>query len=165
MKKTLLFFALLFLTFSFAQQNRVAFTLHIAADETQQYEAPIAEGPFFVKEKILQIYCGEKVFIECEIAGDSIATMKVVSKNSHPEKTIEITFSQDSKDRKNISTLLKLNNPFDRDLTYEAVMLTPMDKQWRETSTIPVLRKLQSFESWGHSIISLVLMNWQLKKT
>lgn len=164
MKKILILFFLSFLTFSFAQQNRRAFTIEIAANETQQYKAEIAEGPYFVKEKILQIYCGEKVFLECEIAGDSISTMKIVEKNINPQRTIEVKFSQDSEDRKNIITTLELNNPFDKDLVYLAVMLTPTSEEWKSTSTIPVGSKLVSFESWPYSIISFVLMNWQFKK-
>ncbi|MTH14269.1 hypothetical protein [Flavobacterium sp. LC2016-01] len=163
MKQILIIFTLLITFSSFAQKNRKPFSLEIAANETQQYKAEIPESPYFVKEKLLQIYCGEKVFVECEIAGDSISSMKIVAENIHPEKTIEIQFSQDAKDRKNINTMLQLNNPFNKDLVYEAIMLTPSSGQWKSTSTIPITAKLKSFETWGHSIISLGLMNWHFK--
>jgi hypothetical protein len=146
-----------------SRENRQAFTLEIAANETQQYKAEINEGPFFVHDKILQIYCGETVFIECEITGDSISKMKVVSKNLNPNKTIEIEFTQDSKDRKKITTMLELKNPFERELIYEASMLTPRNKQWRETSIIPIAAKLSSYEIWPHPIVSLALTKWKLK--
>ena len=145
------------------KKNREAFTLEIVANETQQYRAEIPQSPFFVKDKILQIYCGEKVFVECEIAGDTLSSMKVVEKNLHPEKTIEIEFYQDAKDRTRINTFLQLTNPFNKDLIYKAAMLTPRSDEWRSTSTIPVRSKLMSFETWGHSIISLALMDWQFK--
>ena len=61
--------------------KRKPFTLEIAANETQQYKAEIPESPYFVKDKILQIYCGEKVYVECEIVGDTISEMKIVEKN------------------------------------------------------------------------------------
>lgn len=154
----------LFTSCCMAQTNRKAFKLEIAANETQQYVSDINESPYFVKDKVLQIYCGESVFIECEIAGDSIASMKVVEKNVHPEKTIEIKFNQENEDRKNIMSMLEVNNPFDRDLTYEAIMLTPASKKWNPTSIIPVPANLKGFETWPHAIVSLALMDWKLKK-
>ena len=163
MKKTLLIFTLLVVTISFAQQNRKAFTLKIAANETQQYKAEIPESPFFVKEKILQIYCGEKVFIECELAKDTISTMKIVEKNINPKKTIEIEFTQNSEDRKNIRTTLVVKNPFNKKLSYNALMLTPASQTWKSTSIIPILPELMNYEMWPHAIVSLVLEEWRFE--
>lgn len=47
-------------------------------------------SPYFVREKILQIYSGEKLFIEVEIEKKEIISMKVVKENINPEKTIEV---------------------------------------------------------------------------
>ncbi|RZL32661.1 MAG: hypothetical protein EOP00_33695 [Pedobacter sp.] len=165
MKNIILILALFTFVISHSQnkKNREAFTLEIVANEKQQYKAEIPQSAYFVKEKMLQIYCGEKVFVECEIAGDTISAMKVVEKNVHPEKTIEIKFSQDAKDRTKINTMLQLNNPFSKDLIYKAAMLTPSSDQWKSTSTIPVRANLMSFETWGYSIISLALMDWHFK--
>ena len=163
MKSKFIFVALLFTIITFSQQKRKPFTLEIAANENQQYKAEIPESPYFVKDKILQIYCGEKVYVECEIVGDTISEMKIVEKNVNPKRTIEIEFSQDSNDRKNINTMLQIKNPFEKDLVYEAIMLTPRSEECRKTSTIPVRANLLSFETWPHSIISLVLENWKFK--
>ena len=161
MKKIIVFINLFIITISIAQNNRKAFTLEIAANETQQYSAEIPESPYFVKEKIIQLYCGEKVFIECEIAGDSIATMKVVESNVNPKKTIEINFTQNAEDRTNISTMLSVKNPFEKKLYYNAIMFTPISQTWKETSIIPIRPKLGSFETWPHAIITLVLEEWR----
>lgn len=155
--------SLLFSINNFSQNNRKAFTLEIAANETQQYKAEIPESPYFIKEKILQIYCGEKVFIECETAKDTISTMKIVEKNINPEKTIEIEFTQDSKDRKDISTMLVVKNPFNKNLNYNALMYTPISQTWKPTSIIPIRPKLQNFETWPHAIITLVLEGWRFE--
>jgi hypothetical protein len=163
MKTHLLLAFLLLGIFSYAQENRKAFTLEIAADATQQYEAAIPESPYFVKENILQIYCGEKLFVECEVVNDKIASMKVVEKNSHPEKTIEIEFTQNTKDRSAISTMLLVKNPFAKSLKYEAMLFTPLGQEWKRTSIIPVQPKLMSFEMWSHAIVTLVLENWRLE--
>ena len=161
MKKILIIFCLFFYTLTFSQEKRKVFTLEIAADETHQYKAEIPESPYFVKEKILQLYCGEKLFIECEISNDTISSMKVVEKNENPSKTIEIEFTQNNEDRKNIITMLSVTNPFQKDFIYDAHMYTPFSQDWVETSIIPVRAKLMSYESWGHSIITLVLDNWR----
>jgi len=163
MKKAFLIFTLLLVTISFAQEKRKAFTLEIAANETQQYKAEIPESPFFVKEKILQIYCGEKIFIECEISKDTISTMKIVEKNINPKRTIEIEFIQDSEDRKNIRTTLMVKNPFDKKLNYNAIMFTPLSQNWKSTSIIPIQPNLMNFEMWPHAIISIVLEEWRFE--
>lgn len=164
MKKIILLIHLCIVSVTLAQTNRKAFTLEIAADETHQYGANIPEGPYFVKEKILQLYCGEKLFVECEIAGDTIATMKVVPENTHPEKTIAIEFSQNAEDRKNIGTTLSVKNPFQKRLKYSALMYTPIGQTWTPTSIIPVYPGLIGFEMWPHAIVTLVLEEWQLEK-
>jgi hypothetical protein len=143
--------------------KRKAFKLEIAADEAHQYTMDVKEGPYFVKEKILQIYCNETLFIECEVAGDSISKMKVVEENTHPERTIVVKFSQNADDRKNIRTDLHVKNPFDKQLKYNALMFTPTSSNWKRTSIIPVLPKIENFEMWPHSIISLVLDKWRFE--
>ena len=166
MKNSILLLFLISFSFCSAQkesEKRKAFTLEIAANETQQYQAEIAESPYFVKDKLLQIYCGEKIFIECDIAGDSISSMKVVQKNVNTKRTIEINFTQESSNRRSIITMLEVKNPFNQDLIYEASMLTPKSNNWKSTSIIPVQANLISFETWPHAIISLALMNWKLK--
>jgi len=145
------------------QPMREAYRLSIAANVTQQYGMEVKATPYFVKEKVLQLFCGESVFVECEVEGDSISSMKVVTQNLNPKKTIVIKFTQDSSDRKNIITSLNIENPFDRDLIYEAGMYTPISQQWKSTSVIPIRANLQSFETWPHAIITLVLDHWHFK--
>lgn len=163
MKKYIQFLLLFSVVFAFAQEKRKAFTLEIAADETQQYEAAIPESPYFVKENILQLYCGEKLLVECEVVKGKITAMKVVAINSHPERTIEIDFSQSAEDRKKINTTLIVKNPFDQVLRYDALMFTPLGQEWRKTSIIPIRPKLMNFEMWSHAIVTLVLENWRLE--
>jgi hypothetical protein len=163
MKRILILANLVLFTLTFGQEKRVAFTLEIAADETHQYSAEIPESPYFVKDKILQMYCGEKLLVECELNKDVISSMKIVKENRNPEKTIEIEFSQNSEERNNISTMLIVKNPFDKALNYNALMFTPISQVWKKTSIIPIQPKLMNFETWPHSIITLVLDEWRLE--
>lgn len=166
MKVFIIIIISIFSVSSFSQnnkENREAYSLEIAANETQQYGMDIQESPYFVKEKILQIYCNESIFVECEIEADSISHMRVVEKNINPEKTIIINFTQNLEDRKNIRTELHVKNPFNKTLIYDALMFTPNSQQWEKTSIIPIHAKLENFEMWPHSIITLVLENWRLE--
>ncbi|KQR91963.1 hypothetical protein ASG01_13260 [Chryseobacterium sp. Leaf180] len=110
--KRFIIIAFSILSFSLYSQNdkplRNPYTLEIAANETQQYGMDVKESPYFVKAEVLQIYCGEKIFVECEIEGDSISHMKVVKNMIYPQKTIIIDFDQNSENRKEIRTDLRV---------------------------------------------------------
>ena len=160
---------LLSLTFSICNSqnekpNREPFKLDLAVNATQNYAMEVGKTPYLVKEKILQIYPGETVLLETEVKGDSIYSMKAVEKNLYPEKTIEVVFYQDAKDRTKISMFLNVKNPFDRTLRHDALMYTVEGGQWEKTSIIPIRPKLQNFETWGYAIITLVLDNWRFEK-
>ncbi|WP_158961698.1 hypothetical protein [Myroides fluvii] len=160
----LLFFASI--TLAYAQDrplHRSSYYLEIAVDEQHQYGMDIPESPYLVAPNTLQLFCGEKVWIECEIKDNAIQSMKVVEQNNHPTQTIEIEFLQDTSDRTRIQTILVVKNPFDQKLRYEAMMFTPTHQDWAETSILPVESKLLGYELWPHAIITLVLDNWKLE--
>ena len=154
------------LGFSYAQNevtNREEFTLKLPVDGEQFYEQKVEKSPYFVKENVLQLYSGEKLFIEVEIKKKEIISMKVVKENLNPEKTIEIELSQNVKDRKNVSMMLKIVNPFKKDLEYKAMMFIVGHNQWINTNVLSVKSKLTGYETWSDVIITLVLSEWKLK--
>jgi len=167
MKST--FLILLLFTFGICnsqneRQKRKPFKLNLPVDTEQYYAMDVDETPFLVKKNVLQIYPGEKVFLETEIKGDTIYSMKSVEKNLHPEKTIEVEFSQDASNKSNISMFLNVKNPFDKTLNHDALMFTAKGQKWQRTSIIPIRAKLQNFETWGYTIITLVLDHWRFEK-
>ncbi|MFD2823422.1 hypothetical protein ACFS5M_07050 [Lacinutrix iliipiscaria] len=167
MKKLFTIINLMLVFFSYSQNDkpfRNAFELNIVADLENNYTMKVDSTPYFVKEKILQIYPSERILVEVEIKKDTIYSMKVVKENLNPERTIEIEFSQNAEDRNNITMILNVKNPFDRILYHNAGMYTPKHDYWKATSIIPIKPKLQNFETWPHSIITLVLDNWRFKE-
>jgi len=153
-------------TFTFAQNertNREEYTLKLPVDGDHFYEQKVKSSPFFVKENVLQIYPGEKLFIEAEITKKEITSMKVVKENLNPERTIEIEFTQTTKDRKSESMMLEVVNPFKKDLEYKAMMFIVGHDKWINTNVLPVKAKLTGYETWSDVIISLVLSEWTLK--
>ena len=152
--------------FTYAQnekEKRDEFTLKLPVDGEQYYEQKVESSPYFVKEKVLQIYPGEKLFIEVELAENEIISMKVVKENLNPEKTIEIKLTQTVKDRKNEMMMLKIVNPFKKDLEYKAMMFIVGHDKWINTNVLPVKAKLTGYESWTDVIITLVLTEWKFK--
>ncbi len=143
---------------------REPFTLKLPVDGKQFYEDEIKSTPYFPRPTLLQIYPNEKLNIEVEIKADTIFLMQVVKENLHPEKTIEIEFTQMVKDNKSEMMMLKVKNPFDAKLSYKARMYVIGNDKWIGTSIIPVIPKLIGYETWNEVIISLALYNWKLIK-
>ncbi|WP_409417901.1 hypothetical protein [Flavobacterium sp. PS2] len=166
MKKTFTIFAFLLFILCYSQDvktNRESIKLELIADAENNYSMQVPNSPYFVKEKILQIYPSEKLYIETVIKNDSIYSMEVVNKNVNPKRTIEIEFSQNVTDRTNKQMLLKVTNPFDKKLNYNALMYIVGHDKWIPTSIIPILPNLVNYETWQDTIITLVLENWRFE--
>jgi len=165
MRLALSIITILIMTHCYAQTehlNRKPFTLKLAVDSVNYYEQEIKESPYFVSDEVLQIYPGEKLFVETNVLDSSILSMKVVPANKNPERTIEIEFSQDTEGRNNKMMILKVKNPFGLKLHYSALMYIVGSDKWIKTSTFPVQPELLGYETWNDVIITLVLSDWKL---
>lgn len=143
--------------------NREPFVLEIAIDSINFYRQNVEKSPYFVKDKLLQIYPSENIFVETEIKNDSIYSMKVVKNNLNPEKTITISFIQEVKGKESERMVLRVTNPFNRTLKYNALMFVNGGSDWIPTSIIPVRPKLMTIEMWNDIILSLVLVEWKIE--
>jgi hypothetical protein len=135
----------------------------LTVDSLKFYEQDVSYSKYFVKDNVLQIYPGEHLFIEADVVGNEIKSMKVVKENLNPSKTIELEFHQETNDRNHERMILKVSNPFDKELNYDAMMFVVGMSSWMKTSIIPIPPKLMNFELWNDVIITLVLDNWRLK--
>lgn len=167
MKKNLFIIILFIANFCYSQneiKEREPFVLKLAVDNEQFYQMDIPKSNFFVKENIIQIYPTEKLNVEVEIKNDTIYSMKVVDKIVEPKRTIQIEFLQNVKDKKPEGMMLKVTNPFDRKLNYNAIMYIVGHNKWLSTSIIPILPNLVNYETWNDVIITLVLEKWRFEK-
>lgn len=166
--KKILYIVLTFISsFCFSQneiQEREPFILELAVDSLHFYKMDVPKSKYFVKENIIQIYPSEKLNIEVEIKKDTIFSMKVVEKIIKPKRTIQIEFFQNVKDKKPEGMVLKVTNPFDRKLNYNAMMYIVGHNKWISTSIIPIQPNLMNFEMWNDVIITLVLEKWRFEK-
>lgn len=167
MKKIFSLILLLFFGVSLNAQNekpeREAFKLKVAIDSINFYQQDVSKSPYFVKNKILQIYPSEKIFIEAEIKSDSIYSMSVVKENINPDRTIIVDFNQKVKGRIHDGMMLSVKNPFDKTLKYEALMYINGGTEWIPTSIIPIKPNLINYELWNDVILSLVLVEWKIE--
>ena len=143
--------------------DREAYTLKLPVDGIQFYEQKLNKTPYFVHETTLQLYPGEKLWIEVEKNGTEITSMKVVQKNLNPEKTISVEFTQTAKNRKNEYMTLTVDNPFNKALEYTAMMYIVGQDKWINTNVYPVRAKMAGIEMWSDVIITLVLRDWKFK--
>ena len=143
--------------------KREAYKLKLLINEEQLYKVDIKKSPYVVKEKVLQIFTGEKVFIEVEIENEVIKSIIAVKENTNPKKTIEFELKQTTEGRTHKRTTLLVKNPLDKDLEYEAFMTIFGVKKWIKTNVLPVKSGLSSYEAWPDPIITMVLKNWKLK--
>jgi hypothetical protein len=166
MKAILLPFCCLLFFSAFSQGSndlpgRKGFTLILPVDKTYEYTDSIKAGPYIVHEGIIQIYPGESIYVEVEESNGSIKSMKTVKENLNPAKTISISLTQIAENHVHQSMMLKINNPFTKDLTYSVKNFLMKSNRWVGTDVLPVAAGLSSFESWPDLIVTMALFDWK----
>ncbi len=141
--------------------QRQAFKLVLVVDDQNFYESGIEASPYLKGPNVLQIYPGELVYIEVTQKDGVISNFKCVKTNINPGKTLEISFSQKATGKKHEMMMLKVTNPFDRDLTYSVAMFLMNSNKWVKTNALPVRAKLTSYETWPDLIVTLALSDWK----
>ena len=168
MKLMVLILSFVFTTaICFGQTNdlpqRDAFKLNIAVDDTNFYSADINASAYVLPDNTIQLYPGETIFVEVEMVKNEIKSMKTVKENLHPEKTLIISFSQQTERKIHKGMMLKVENPFDQKLEYKANMFLMKYNKWAPTNVLPVQAKLTSNETWYDLIVTIALSVWIFK--
>jgi len=168
MKATTLIISFVFTTaICFGQTNdlsqRDAFKLNIAVDDTNFYNADIKASAYVLPDNTIQLYPGETIFVEVELTRKEIKSMKTVKENLHPEKTLIISFSQQTEGKIHKGMMLKIENPFNKKLEYKANMFLMKYNKWAPTSVLPIQAKLSAYEIWSDIIVTIALTGWEFK--
>jgi hypothetical protein len=150
---------------SYTQDNnllpeRTAFKLKLPVNKNSVYEMDVPSSPFVRNKNIVQIYPGETLFLEATIQ-DSVIRLTSVKDIKHPEKTITISLVQNATKKTHENMMLKVSNPFDKDLTYAARIFLMEANKWVSTSVLPVRAGISSFEMWPDVIITIGLSDWK----
>jgi hypothetical protein len=151
----------------FGQSNdlpqRDAFKLNIAVDDTNFYSADIKASAYVLPDNAIQLYPGEEIFVEVELSNNEIKSMKTVKSNLHPEKTLTISFSQQTDGKIHKGMMLKIENSFDKKIEYKATMFLMRYNKWAPTTVLPIQPKLSSYETWHDIIVTIALTGWEFK--
>jgi hypothetical protein len=166
--KKILFLVVITMTFSLSSKGqdttalkRTPYTLKIEVDKKNFYEDQIGATPYVFPNNGMQIYPGETIYVEVFEENGVIKSMKAVKEITNPKTTLTIRFSQKSEKKIHQMMILEVQNPFPKNLTYEAKMFLLSNKKWVNTSIYPVMAGLSGFETWTDIIISLGLGNWE----
>jgi hypothetical protein len=166
-KMTIILILVLTTALGFGQTNdlpkRDTFTLNIAVDDSSFYNSEIKASAYVLPDNTIQLYPGEKIYVEVELVKKEIKSMKTVKENLNPDKTITITFSQQTDGKKHKGMMLEVENPFNKELEYKANMFLMKYNKWVSTSVLPVQPKLTSFETWTDIIVTIALTGWEFK--
>lgn len=166
MKYRLLLLLLLMVKFANAQTDgneRAPFALKLFVDSTNFYEAPMPKTFFVPKEGVIQIFPGETLYIEADVADNKLINLKAVPSIVNKEKTLTITFEQLHHGKLHEQMMLTISNPFSKGLEYKCIMNLMKQKRWVGTDVIPVRAKIMSKEMWGDILTSVALENFTLK--
>jgi excinuclease UvrABC helicase subunit UvrB len=128
------------------------------------YNYNVQAGPFINRGDTLQLFPGEKIFVEVERTGDEIKSMKAVTQNNHPEKTLTISFQQVVEKKTHKSMVLTIDNPFDKNLQYNAQIAMILKKKWESIDVRPAAAGLSSYQTWPQIIVSILLHSWRFVK-
>jgi hypothetical protein len=152
----------------FGQTNdlplRKAFELNMKVDDTTFYSADIKASAFIMPDNTIQLYPGETIYVEVELVEKEIKSMKTVKENLHPDKTLILSFTQQTEGKVHKRMMMKIENPFNEKLEFKAYMFLMKYNKWAPTSVIPIQPKSFSYETWPDIITTIGLTGWKFKE-
>jgi hypothetical protein len=143
--------------------KRLAFDLKLFVDDNQFYNSPMGETNYIINDSIVQIFPGEKLFIEAEVVNNKLTNFRIVNDIKDKSKTLVVDFRQTIKGKVHEQMTLSIDNPFDKQLRYKAMMNLMKNNKWVKTSVYPVMPGLRGIEIWPDLITSLALVGFELE--
>lgn len=143
--------------------QRPPFELKLLVNDQQLYNAQLGESSYIINDSIIQIFPGEKLFIEADVVNDKLSNFQVVKEIRDKSKTLVIDFQQSANGKVHEQMMLTIDNPFEKQLNYKAAMNLMKTKRWVDTSVYPVMAHLKSIELWPDLITSLALFGFEFK--
>lgn len=113
-------------------------------------------------DTLIKLYSGDKKKIEGiqSEAGNLNIKLKTVGCDSIGIITVSFTKENFGSDK---GMMLKITNPFDKKLTYKALIGPTKSGKFVETSLIPVKPNLMSIETWPYVFSSIILYDFKLE--
>lgn len=168
MIKTIFIFVVGFLSVfqGYAQTDslnkRPPFELKLFVDDSKSFSLPVGETKYISNDTILNIFPGEKLFLEATITNNRVTNFRVVNEIKDASKTLTIDFQQKAKGKVHQFMTLTVTNPFDKKLHYKAMMNLLRNNKWVNTNVYPVLPNIKGIEMWTDPIAILALGSFEL---
>lgn len=140
---------------------RPPFDLRLYVNDSVFYEAPMKESRYIINDTIIQLFPGEKLFIESEIQNNKLVNFKIVPTITDKDRTLVVEFHQEKKGKNHDQMILTIENPFQKMLHYRAMINLMNERRWRKTSVVQVLPGLKSIEMWSDIITSIALSGFE----
>lgn len=167
-KYLFLFFFLLKISFTYSQDQtqlvRTPYKLKVIVTKDVTYEEDIQATPYVLPKNTIQLYPGEKIYVEVEQENNEIKSMTAVKEIKDSSKTLIISFTQTLKKKAHESIMLNIHNPFSTALVYDAQIYLLAQKKWASTDVYPVEAGLSGIEMWPDVITSIGLGHWKFKE-
>jgi hypothetical protein len=169
-KVLVLVFCLLIDTISYCQSiqmsnNRPDYKIQLAVDDYMAYESTIKGSKYIIIDSVIQIFPGEKLYVESEILNNKVKSFRTVPEIQDTSKTLVIEFLQEVQGKKHEQMILMVYNPLNMDISYDALTEVMINKQGVFTSNIPVLARSKSYKKWPDIINSAILYSFKLKES
>lgn len=143
--------------------KRPAFELKLLVNDQQFYSSQMEESSYIINDTIIQIFAGEKLFVEADVVKGKLLNFQVAKEIRDKNKTLVIDFQQSVNGKVHEQMMLTIDNPFAKQLNYAAAMNLMKNKRWVNTTVYPVMAHLKSIEMWPDIITSLALFGFELK--
>jgi hypothetical protein len=131
--------------------------LELLSDDYDTYYLDIPESEFVHANSSIQLIPGESLFVELELADWQIKRMTSVKENLNPQKTLIISFQQQTDGELHKRMIIEIYNPFERMLEYKANIFLLPDNKWYPANVLSVYPKSSSEENWTDVIETILL--------
>ena len=130
--------------------------------EAQKIESVTKEENKFVYSNSIKLFLGDSINVVTENIDFNLTGFSIADSISDSTKTITISFVYDKFGINNAS-LLKVSNPFTKQLSYQAKIRTKPSSKYSDTSIVPVFPKIYGIEMWPYKIESIILYDFKLQ--
>jgi hypothetical protein len=143
--------------------HRAAYKQSLAVKKKSTFEQQVPASPYVFPDKTIQIFPGETIFVEISLNNSDIVAFEAVKQITDSSSTIILNLKQVSENGVHKQMMLTIYNPFQKKLSYQALMSTLKNRNWIQTDVWPVEPKLSGIEMWPDLILSLGLGHWKFQ--
>jgi hypothetical protein len=143
--------------------TRPDYKIQLAVKNDILYEATIKGSQYIIIDSVIQIFPGERLFVEADIVVDNLTNFKIVPRITDNNKTLTIEFLQEVNGKEHKQMVLSIYNPFKKELEYNAILSGMIDKTPVMTSDLTIPANSKSVQTWPEILTSLILKSLKLR--